>query len=106
MEITSRRQATLEHGLCLETTLDGATLTVYAILGEPDLEAIPGIVPRALVEAGADIHAAAVQGTGDAQEQIDQVLENVNPGDVVVFFCDSEDSYGAALDLLGLPVDD
>jgi len=106
MEITSRRQATLDNGLCLETTLDGADLTVYVVVGAPDLEAIPGIVPQALVEGGADIHAAAVQGTDTAQDQVDQVLENVNEGDVVVFFCDNEDSYGAALDLLGLPVDD
>lgn len=106
MEITSRRQATLENGLCLATTLDGANLTVYVILGDADLEAIAGIVPPELVEAGANIHAAGVDDTSQAQEQIDQVLENVNPDDVVVFFCADEHCFGAALDLLGLPVDD
>ena len=29
----------------------------------------------------------------------------MNPGDVAVFFCADGDCYGAALDLLGLPVD-
>ncbi|WP_144633459.1 hypothetical protein [Bordetella genomosp. 13] len=106
MDILSRRQATLEHGLCLETTLDGAVLTVYVMLGDADLESIPAIVPPELVEAGAAIHAAGVDDVDQAQEQIDQVLENVSPGDVAVFFCADENSFGAALDLLGLPIDD
>ncbi|CPM75447.1 hypothetical protein FR5810_02657 [Bordetella pertussis] len=38
--------------------------------------------------------------------EIDQVIENMNPGDVAVFFCADGDCYGAALDLLGLPVDE
>jgi hypothetical protein len=105
MEISSIRQSTLENGLCLATTLDGASLTIYVMLGEPDLEAIPAIVPRALVEEGASIHAAAIDDAPQAQEQIDSVLENVDPGDVIVFFCPDHDCWGAALDLLGLPVD-
>lgn len=106
MEISSRRQSVLENGLCLSTTLDGADLTVYAMLGEPDLEAIPGIVPRELVEAGAAIHAAAIDDFDQVQDQVDAVLENVNPGDAVVFFCVDEACWNAALDLLGLPSDD
>lgn len=106
MDILSRRQATLEHGLCLQTTLDGANLTVYVMLGDADLESIPAIVPPELVEAGAAIHAAGIDDIDQAQDQIDQVLENVSPGDIVVFFCTDENSFGAALDLLGLPIDD
>ncbi|WP_459614339.1 hypothetical protein [Bordetella sp. 2513F-2] len=106
MQITSRRQATLAHGLCLETNVDGAVLTAFVVLGEPDLEVIPELVPAALVEAGADIHASAVQAVSTAQEEIDAVIENVKPADVMVFFCADEDCYGAALDLLGLPEDD
>ena len=92
--------------MSLSTTIDGESLTLYVVLGEPDLEIIPRIVPEALVEAGADIHAAAVDDFDRAQGQIDDVLDNVNPGDVVVFFCLDENCYNAALDLLGLPVDD
>ncbi|SUV87987.1 Uncharacterised protein [Bordetella pertussis] len=55
---------------------------------------------------GADIHAAAVDSVDGAQMEIDQVIENMNPGDVAVFFCADGDCYGAALDLLGLPVDE
>lgn len=106
MNITSRRQTTFENGMSLATTLDGEPLTVYVMLGEPDLEIIPRIVPLALVEAGAEIHAAVVDDHDEAQEQIDSVLDNVNSGDAVVFFCADESCLGAALDLLGLPVDD
>ncbi|HEY0296499.1 MAG TPA: hypothetical protein VGC69_14320 [Bordetella sp.] len=106
MNILSSRLATLENGMSLSTTIDGESLTVYAVLGEPDFEIIPRIVPVALVEAGAEIHAAVVDGVDQAQDQIDEVLDNVNPGDAVVFFCADENCYNAALDLLGLPVDD
>lgn len=106
MNILSTRLSTFENGMGLSTTIDGQPLNVYVVLGEPDLEIIPRIVPEALVEAGAEIHAAAVDEFDQAQSQIDDVLDNVNPGDVAVFFCSGEDCYNAALDLLGLPVDD
>src|SRR3546814_9963582 len=73
--------------------------------GTADLEAVADIVPREKVEAGAEIHVAVVEGVDTAQEQVDQVLENLNPGDVAVFLCPDEAAYNAALDLLGLPVD-
>lgn len=106
MNILSIRLSTFESGMSLSTTLDGQPLTVYVVLGNPDLEIIPRIVPEALVEAGAEIHAAVVDEFDQAQSQIDDVLDNVNPGDVAVFFCPAEDCYNATLDLLGLPVDD
>lgn len=106
MKIISSRLSTFENGMGLSTTIDGEPLTVYVVLDEPDLEIIPRIVPEALVEGGADIHAAQVDDFDQAQTQIDDVLDNVNPGDVVVFFCSDENCYNAALDLLGLPIDD
>ena len=30
----------------------------------------------------------------------------MNPGDVAVFLCSGPDAFGAALDLLGLPIDE
>lgn len=30
----------------------------------------------------------------------------MNPGDVAVFLCSDTDAFGAALDLLGLPIDE
>ncbi|WMD21401.1 hypothetical protein RAS12_03260 [Achromobacter seleniivolatilans] len=106
MEIVSRHIADVAGGVELLTTLDGEGITAYVVVGVNDLNAIADIVPVEKVEAGADIHASTVDNVDNAQEQIDQVLENMNPGDVAVFLCSSDDAYGAALDLLGLPIDE
>ncbi|AKQ55246.1 hypothetical protein [Bordetella hinzii] len=106
MEIISRQTGEFESGLSLETTMDGASFGVYVVLGEPDLDAIADFVPPEALAEGASIHAASVDTVDGAQEQIDEVLENLNPADVVVFFCADADCFAAALDLLGLPVDD
>jgi hypothetical protein len=105
MEVTSRQIAAIAGGVALETTLDGERIDAYVVTGVSDIEAVGDIVPREKAEAGADIHVAAVDAVETAQEQVDQVLENLNPGDVAVFLCAHEDAYNAALDLLGLPVD-
>lgn len=106
MDISSHLLAELANGVCLETRVDGQTIGTYVVLGPADLDAIADIVPRQRVEEGADIHAAAVDSVDGAQMEIDQVIENMNPGDVAVFFCADGDCYGAALDLLDLPVDE
>ena len=105
MDIISTKTADIDGGVALETTLDGERIDTYVVTGVSDLEAIADIVPHEKVDAGAEIHVTVVDHIDTAQEQIDQVLENLNPGDVAVFLCSDEDAYNAALDLLGLPVD-
>lgn len=105
MEIISRQIAAIAGGVALETTLDGERVDAYVVSGVSDLEAVADIVPREKVEAGAEIHVTAVDAVDTAQEQVDQVLENLNPGDVAVFLCAHDDAYNATLDLLGLPLD-
>jgi len=106
MEIVSRHLADVTGGVELLTTIDGESISVYVVVGVTDLNAIADIVPIEKVEAGADIHASNVDNVDNAQEQIDQVLENMNPGDVAVFLCSGSDTFAAALDLLGLPIDE
>jgi len=105
MDIISTKTADIAGGVALETTLDGERIDTYVVTGVSDLEAIADIVPHEKVDAGADIHVTVVDEIDMAQDQIDQVLENLNPGDVAVFLCADEDAYNATLDLLGLPVD-
>lgn len=104
MEIISIRVADIIGGVALETTLDGERVDAYVVTGISDLEAIADIVPQEKVAAGAEIHVTTVDELDTAQDQVDQVLENLNPGDVAVFLCADEVTYNAALDLLGLPV--
>ena len=105
MDIISTQTAEIPGGVALETTIDGERISTYVVTGVSDLEAIADIVPHEKVDAGAEIHVTVVDQTDTAQDQIDQVLDNLNPGDVAVFLCADEDAYNAALDLLGLPVD-
>src|SRR5690606_37385509 len=81
MDITSRQVAEIPGGLALQTTLDGERIDAYVVTGVADLEAVADIVPREKVEAGAEIHVAAVDAIDTAQEQVDQALDNINPGD-------------------------
>ncbi|OZI56720.1 hypothetical protein [Bordetella genomosp. 4] len=105
MDIISTQTAEISGGVALETTIDGERISTYVVTGVSDLEAIADIVPHEKVDAGAEIHVTVVDEIDTAQDQIDQVLDNLNPGDVAVFLCADEDAYNAALDLLGLPVD-
>lgn len=105
MDIISTKTAEITGGVALETTIDGERISTYVVTGVSDLEAIADIVPHEQVDAGAEIHVTVVDAIDTAQDQIDQVLDNLNPGDVAVFLCADEDAYNAALDLLGLPVD-
>jgi len=104
MEILSTKVADINGGIALETTLDGERIDAYVVAGVSDLESIADIVPREKFDAGAEVHVTSVDDLESAQDQIDQVLENLNPGDVAVFLCVDEIAYNAALDLLGLPV--
>jgi hypothetical protein len=101
MSILSARTADLESGMALRTTLDGEFIRSYVVVGPPDLDAIADIVPRAEVEAGGEIHATAVSDPASAAEQVGDVLDNINPGDIAVFLCASPAAYEAALQLLG-----
>lgn len=103
MEIISAIVADIPDGVALDTTLDGELISSYVLLGVADLDVIADIVPAEKVAAGAQIHASGVDSIEVAQEQIDQVLENMNPGDIAVFLCANVDAYSAALDLLGVP---
>jgi hypothetical protein len=101
MSIMSARTADLTSGIVLRTTLDGEFIRSYVVVGPPDLDAIADIVPPTEVEAGGEIHATAVSDPASAPEQIGDVLDNINPGDIAIFMCANSAAYEAALQLLG-----
>jgi len=102
MDIISKRVADVPDGIELETSFDDASVTCYVVIGEPDLNAVAGIVPEHRFQEDAQIHATAVEGTAQAVDRIEEVLENMNPEDVAVFLCADRQAYDAALDVLGL----
>lgn len=101
MSIMSVRTADLASGMALRTTFDGEFIRAYVVVSPPDLDAIADIVPRDEVEAGGEIHATAVSDPVSAPEQVGDVLDNINPGDIAVFLCGNPAAYEAALQLLG-----
>jgi hypothetical protein len=101
MSIISAHTGDLTSGVCLRTTLDGEFIRSYVVVSPPDLDAIADIVPRSEVEAGGQIHATAVTTPETAAEQVGDVLDNINPGDIAVFLCADAPAYEAALQLLG-----
>lgn len=105
MDIISTKIADINGGVALDTQLDGENVSTYVVTGVMDLEAIADIVPSEKVDAGAEIHVTLVEDGAMAEDQVDQVLENLNPGDAAVFLCADDGAYEATLDLLGLPVD-
>jgi hypothetical protein len=101
MSIMSDRTADLTTGIALRTTLDGEFIRSYVVVSPPDLDVIADVVPRVEVEAGGEIHATAVSDPASAAEQVGDVLDNINPGDIAVFLCANQAAYEAALQLLG-----
>jgi|HigsolmetaAR203D_1030402.scaffolds.fasta_scaffold00001_192 hypothetical protein len=102
MSIISRQVGSAPDGISLQTRVDDMEIQCYVVVGEPDLELVTGIVPPEDFESGADVHAAAVTSAAQAGEQVEEVLENVSPGDIAVFLCANPGAYQAALDALGV----
>ena len=101
MELLSTHLATAPGGVVLTTAIEGETIQSYVVVAPPDINAVADIVPASEFERGADVHATAVIEPGEALDKIEEVLENVQPGDVVVFLCASDAVYAETLTGLG-----
>jgi hypothetical protein len=101
-----------------QTQQDLLVLTVVLVVGPPDPNALSYLVPRSVFERGLPVHVGALSAPeadrentaqeNTAQENTDQVLldamldilEVMNPHDIVVFICDTQDTLEAALTLM------
>jgi hypothetical protein len=101
MIISSNQIGEVENGIALETHIDGETILTYVVVSPADLNAVADIVPIEKFKSGAEIHATVVNKPGGAWDQVEEVLGNVNPGDIAVFLCSGEDTYDETLDVLG-----
>ena len=79
---------------------DQLVLTTVLVVGPPDPNALSYLVPRAVFERGHPVHVGALDLQGDLLEGMLEILEVMNPHDIVVFICDSNDTLTAAIDLL------
>jgi len=73
-------------------------LSVVLVVGPPDPNALSYLVPRAVFERDAPVHVGALSADMDIQDGLLEILEVMNPHDIVVFICDSADTLNAAID--------
>ncbi|UOD49757.1 hypothetical protein [Orrella daihaiensis] len=89
---------------------DGLVLSVILVVGPPDPNALSYLVPRSVFERGLAVHVGALSTRGanttpDVNELLDEILnilEVMNPHEIVVFICDTQDTLTAAVNLMGL----
>ena len=66
------------------------TLTVILVVGPPDPNALSYLVPRYVFERGTDVHVGALSANQNLEQGIIEILEVMNPQDIVVFLCETE----------------
>lgn len=101
MPLDSRLITRLDQGLVLDITLEDLPFRVYVAQRQADVEQVADLVPAEQFQGDGDVHVAAIHDGGDASEQIQDVLFNLNPGDTIVFLCTGPQAYADALAELG-----
>ena len=100
--IQGRVTQTIEGGVIVEVTADDLHVLAYVVIAAPDISIAEKLIPVEVFESGVQIHVAAVDQSAEVPEQVIEILENMQPDDVVVFLCDGAISYGKTLAVLGI----
>jgi hypothetical protein len=83
----------------------GLVLRAILVVGPPDPNALSYLVPRSVFERGHPVHVGALAidealPDGGLLEAVLDILEVMNPHDIVVFLCDTAQTLNAAVDLM------
>ena len=100
--INSKVLQTIKGGVLLEVQADDLRVQAYVVISDVDMAVVEALVPLSVFESGTQVHVAGVEAIGDSTEQVVQVLENMDPDDIVVFLCESAVVYAESLAVLGL----
>ena len=100
--ISSTVTDTIEDGVLLAVHADDLHVQAYVLISEVDLAVVERLIPVSAFESGAQIHVAGVHSSDEIAEQVLQVLENMDPGDIAVFLCENAVAYAESLATLGL----
>ncbi len=93
---------TVEGGVLMDVTADDLHVKAYVVIAATDFTVVEKLIPTAIFESGAQVHVAGVDQSSDITEQVVQILENMQPDDVVAYLCDSAVTYGETLAVLGI----
>lgn len=114
-EIELRQTMPADETLGDSTTDEALVLTVILVVGPPDPNALSYLVPRSVFERGLPVHVGALSSPAQEDQQGDHpesepdsalldsmldILEVMNPQDIVVFICDTADTLDAAVNLM------
>lgn len=101
LQIESLHQQDIPDGVVLDIKAGELQVQAYLVIAEPDLERVSSIVPTSVFEQGIAVHVGSVDTLSDTTEQVVQILENMQPGDIVVYLCADLHAYSQALHVLG-----
>lgn len=93
---------TIEGGLVLDITIEDLRVQAYIVISKIDIHVVEKIIPQTIFESDAQIHVAGIARGTDVTEEIVQILENMENGDVRAFLCEDAITYGEALAVLGI----
>lgn len=114
-EIELRQTMPADETLGDSTADEALVLTVILVVGPPDPNALSYLVPRSVFERGLPVHVGALSSPAQEDQQGDypesepdsalldsmlDILEVMNPQDIVVFICDTADTLDAAVNLM------
>lgn len=87
MSPTNHLISTLAEGAVLQVELDGTPVQAYVVVSEPAIDRVADILPEDRFQADGDIHVMAVGQPQDASALIDDISQNINADDTLVFLC-------------------
>lgn len=79
------------------------TFKAYVAVSEPSIEKVADLVSEEEYVQANDWHVTAVETETDAEQQVEDLAFNMNPGDAAVFLCIDEVACLATLTALGQP---
>ena len=86
---------------------EGLVLSVILVVGPPDPNALSYLVPRSVFERELPVHVGALSVSPEGEPQDSElldamldILEVMNPHDIVVFICDTPQTLEAAVSLI------
>lgn len=93
---------TIEGGVVLAIQVEDLSVQAYIVISKIDINIVEKIIPQHIFESDAQVHVTGLTKGIDVTEEIVQILENMESGDVVAYLCEDTIVYGEALAALGL----
>ncbi len=93
---------TIEGGVVLAIKVEDLSVQAYIVISKIDLSVVEKIIPQRIFESDAQVHVAGLSRGTDITEEIVQILENMESGDVVAYLCEDALIYGETLAALGI----